>query len=1086
MELDKAKDDLKRISSPFEDDGTPKVDEEYQMAMEIQTWQKYVSNIQKGFVYDHQGFIDALNEATAKSQAANDPSILANFYKYNSEVQIDPYFLESIFGVSDNISPADTIIKQIWQKCLERLVQVKDNLYTRDIEPFKNNIQFWTNYRQIVQDVMDNKQYNRLVDPTKDLKDVAYYYRVPYIDPSGQMFDVFGNVATNATPQQDIMTWFDYMIKYYKDIAMANNGVIPGVEDQYGNPIIFYGSDMQVAQQVKDTLFTYEATWWDKNGNMHTERRPLPAFTVLLPNDKRFITHVPTGRFAKPQQSMFTNDKFDEKSGISEQPKKVYYDNSVAFGKVTKDKKVKELYDDCIQCMQEMQKVMGFNNKTFNYKLPMMNADTTALLTRGNIKAILKSAYEVQNDDSDMRNIDDAIKKADGTIDFDIPLRLLQDLKDMRTLSSDVVQSVILYAQMAYNYRNKKAIQDTMQTIHDNLTSDVRGRTATDYDRFNNTNMDPAVDDEESLKQYEAMMDSTLYGLDTGKQSKAHKEASSKEILARKTGTAVVRFEAVATLGLNLLSMFAGGFDSMSKMLRESIMNRYMSFVDLIKSFGYVMMQLPKVIANWGNPLANCKIVAMMQLNGVSKDYTHIFDNLNHNRFFRTANRLLMGGFSMFDYFSNMIMLRAHYRNVRFYDGDVIPKGFYTAYEMRQAFKQAGKSWKEGSFAHSLCKTSLWNAYQFVDGRAVVRPQFEQYVTDKVKTDIRSKSLQRSALYNGMAPDNDRAAYLKTVWGKAIFAMRNWYQMVLQRNLVGTDDTSVRNVTDTKNERIKYGKSFFKPGKKVESITEEQSANRMGWNFETNTPQEEIWKAFFRSAFKILRIGWAVLHVKFGQAKDIKLSNVEKYAIRGILTQIAIIQLLYHAFIPIMNSAQKVPMPVNKKQSELTYNINNNLGDLPILWLSNATIRSYESNVAELNIVEPKNFIKTPSALFGALDKQMALYDMAQEGLGLSTHTLDETITSGSKYKYFTRGERYAWQSFGPANSLMTSLTVQGVKYNTQWYMNMYGDKFRRDGYDFTVGNSAKRTNSFGPKVPKMPKMPKMPKAPKTPKFPKF
>jgi len=87
---------------------------------------------------------------------------------------------------------------------------------------------------------------------------------------------------------------------------------------------------------------------------MHTERRPLPAFTVLLPKDKRFITHVPTGRFAKPQQSMFTNDAFDEKSGISEQPKKVYYDNSAAFRKVTKDKKVKELYDACIQCMQEM------------------------------------------------------------------------------------------------------------------------------------------------------------------------------------------------------------------------------------------------------------------------------------------------------------------------------------------------------------------------------------------------------------------------------------------------------------------------------------------------------------------------------------------------------------------------------------------------------------------------------------------------------------------------------------------------------------------------------------------------------------
>jgi hypothetical protein len=174
-----------------------------------------------------------------------------------------------------------------------------------------------------------------------------------------------------------------------------------------------------------------------------------------------------------------------------------------------------------------------------------------------------------------------------------------------------------------------------------------------------------------------------------------------------------------------------------------------------------------------------------------------------------------MGGFSMFDYFSNMVMLRAHYRNVRFYNGDIIPKGFYTAYEMRQAFKAAGKSWKQGALAHSLCKTSLWSVYEFKDHRAVVKDEYiskaekakadaggvglkwSDFVTDKVKTDIRSKSLQRSALYNGMAPDNDRARYLKTVWGKIIFAMRNWYQMVLQRSVVGTDDTSVRNVVNT-------------------------------------------------------------------------------------------------------------------------------------------------------------------------------------------------------------------------------------------------------------------------------------------------
>ena len=106
---------------------------------------------------------------------------------------------------------------------------------------------------------------------------------------------------------------------------------------------------------------------------------------------------------------------------------------------MAKNRTVKALYDDCIDCMKDMQKVMGFKNRTFNYKLPMMNADSTALLSRGNLGAILRSSQEVQNDDTDMRNIDAGIRNADGTIDFDIPLRLLHELKDMRTLSSDVV-----------------------------------------------------------------------------------------------------------------------------------------------------------------------------------------------------------------------------------------------------------------------------------------------------------------------------------------------------------------------------------------------------------------------------------------------------------------------------------------------------------------------------------------------------------------------------------------------------------------------------------------------------------------------
>ena len=1068
QELDKAKQDLEELSSPFEENGTVKVDDDYQIAMEIQTWQNFINNEVDNDRIDYSQFKLAEDEAIRLSNEKNDPSILVNFYRYNTVTKIDPSFIKAIFGISRNQSSADIIVKQILTKCMENLTKIKDNVYTRDIEPFVNNTQFWVSYQKMVQDAKDGAVYDRIEDPTLDLNNVASYYNIVYKDGNGVMYDIWGNPATSSTPSNHLMTWYGFIINKYKEIADNNNGIIPGVEDEYGNPIIFSGTDSQVYDAIKNKLFSYEATWFDKKGMMHSEIKPLPIFQILIPNDRSLITRVPVGKWSI-KDSRFTNHDFDNNQGISEQPKALddagnsLYDNSEAYRKVTENKEVYKLYNMMIDSMKRMQKVMGFSNRTFNYQMPMLNADTSALLSRGDLNSLLYSVLNVQNDDTDMRNIKEGIRNADGTVSFDIPLRLLQKLDNMKMLSSDVIQSVILYAQMAYNYRNKKAIQDTMQTIHDNLTSSVRKRTLTDAERFGSTPVDqsPAIDDSESLKQYEAMMDSTMYGMDTGASQKVHKEASKAQVAGRKFGSSAIRTEAVATLGLNILSMFAGGFDSMAKQLRESIMNRYMSFTDLAKSYIYCLTNLPIVLANVGNPIPNCKIVAMMQLNSLSKNYTAIFDNMNHNRLVKLSNNLLMGGFSMFDYFANMVLLRAHYRNVRFYDGNVIPKGFYTAYEMRQAFKQAGKSWKEGALAHSLCKTSLWSAYEFRDGRAVVKDEWKNYVTDTVKTNIRTKSLQRSALYNGMAPDNDRARYLKTVWGKIIAAMRNWFQMVQQRNWVGSDDTSVLEVTDQITKNINFGKTKIKTSKRVSQRTDEQSSQRMGWNFETNTPQEEIVKATIRALWKTLRIGWNAFRLKFSQVKNIKLSQVERYAVRGFIMNLAMIAMLASVFIPIMNRAKQVVMPSNREEAGVTHTIQNiNNGDLISLWSADATIRAFESAYAEMDPMEVKNMVKSVSALMGAVDNQTSLVQAVPEALGYSDHTLEEAISSAGKYKYYTRGERYAYKSVGPVNNIITAFTIQGAKYNLQYYTNNYGDFFRMYGYDFKSQKKDKKSNS--------------------------
>jgi len=158
-------------------------------------------------------------------------------------------------------------------------------------------------------------------------------------------------------------------------------------------------------------------------------------------------------------------------------------------------------------------------------------------------------------------------------------------------------------------------------------------------------------------------------------------------------------------------------------------------------------------------------------------------------------------------------------------------------------------------------------------------------------------------------------------------------------------------------------------------------------------------------------------------------------------------------------------MPTNKRDAELSLsNILDNLGNLAKLWWANAHIRTYESHKAEINPLEPKQFVQKSSALMGALDNQTALIDAAEEGAGLSTHNLDDIVSTGSKYKYYTRGEKYFYSSVGILNNMVTSFTIPGVKYNTQFYMNMYGDAYRQKGYDFSIG-SGRHSYSKRPKV---------------------
>ena len=85
-----------------------------------------------------------------------------------------------------------------------------------------------------------------------------------------------------------------------------------------------------------------------------------------------------------------------------------------------------------------------------------------------------------------------------------------------------------------------------------------------------------------------------------------------------------------------------------------------------------------------------------------------------------------MASFSMVDHHMNAILLNAVMSSYRFYDGDdEIPAGFYTADKLEDLFVLHGRTINAASRKRLFETRTLWNAYEFKDGKAVIKDKYK-------------------------------------------------------------------------------------------------------------------------------------------------------------------------------------------------------------------------------------------------------------------------------------------------------------------------------------------------------------------------
>lgn len=1065
--LDDALEELKELSNPFEPNGVDyKPEEQRKIAFEILSWQKFI-NEQTYSVADLQKFTDLANKVYNKAVAANNKKLWEDFIKYNARYSVNPHYITFVFG---NFKDTPTINAELYKaqlqkSALQALVRTKDGdpILTRDLQQFVNDIEFWKKC----------KENDEIIEHLREKRDKAfvdrlnYYFKfnpIPYRDASGQMIDKHTGQPT--TDEDKAIKYVDYIIDVYTQRAIRD-GYIDGITDGNGNLIPFRGTDDEIRQQVM-MLFTYERSYYDADADEWvSEQTPLSIFTMMVPKFDEFdnpdtglhentVLYYPTRQFVQKRNKMSTNqnDKsyinsdFDINANIAEQPKEQHYDNSKNYDIMRK--KCGDLYDTLIEAMTEAN-AMYNNRSKFNYKAPQINVTNMQMLSRlieigaGDLaKIFMDSIREIQANDQYAVREDELLHDSEGRLIKALPHRFTRPIKDPRTLSSSLAETVILFMEAAIDFKNKSAIRADLELLREALASrETRTRR-----------------NDKTVKMADNMMNRHFYHNLLGNRE----DQSTSSVVAEKAYRTIQELLTKQMLGLNLMSAAVGFGDAQLSMIQDSFGMKYMTPKEGIHSMIYILSKIPQIIKNIGNPIPNTKIGALMQIFGTNTSTRSTLKYLNRNKIRRIFKEFLMSPFQAGDYITRCMMLHQYLHDIQFYPGDGknIKPGFYSRFQLKNIMYKNGYTYKDFIATRMMKTVNLWNMFDFNDGIVEITSKdkyknYVPYVKESLLNLMHSKTQQRAGLVNGMNPDNDTPEWKSSAIGLFVGAMRGFITQRLQHIFVDPNETVLLEPEENITEETQFGKTkLFKRKPKYRKLTGQERQRVASWNYETGTTNDgaliDLWRAggTFRRKFFLFFAG-----NKQGWKEDVKYSQQERQALLNAGIVLAMICLMMTLWPILHNWAARVAVPPKDRDEagmkDLQYLKSRFIDDN--LWALAADVLAFRLIESQLTTIDPRTLyglLGQVTTLSSGLEntlkapKTLIWDDMIQH-----KHNYSDVIKDYGAYKYYTYGERGWYYLFGPLRNLHTATAYYGLFFNLKFYVDTYGYLYDLAGYDY-------------------------------------
>lgn len=720
------------------------------MADEISAWNEFLT---KHVRYSKN--IELYNKKRSEIPANK----LLEFDRENTVTSFTPQFYEVLSELGHARSPELIRLQKRQREIVSKLKNYQEGITQPDLTQLGTGIDQTT--RSIYKEL--NRIETQIAQEKANLKGAAQ--KGPDAQLASKILATF-LINKNVRNKNTNSTFWNYLIGEWNVVLKANSANQSAIRKQFED--LFTINIPGSLTRGKLSLFTILDA---PSGQLRDPKTGEPLYfhgePLILKDD------LPSQNFSElDMTSDFVNIHYDVKNKYSTQPKESLYRNQKYFDLIADPNKLQLL--TAMKNMMTEARSMIPNTSIYKedevcqmtgstYDLIMRNAKSEiGTMLKYHIQKTFTGKYGEQTDDVETNF--DLPRRPNGEVVQNIPIRWVQRLKDQRLLTTDLIGSTIAFYNMAENYTLKSDVIAPLELIRNALLQAPTGE-----------NPLARTDNGNQAKKLQSLYDIHMYGHEISTTNHITKRSDTQASIIQ-NAKLVRKMAQKAMLGANFLVQNVGYVDAMLSAMTDAIGGRYMTKRDLFWAIFNANKDMINNVRHFGNPNTNNKLGALMQLNQLSRKNSEIFSDTHKSRLTRMRKGLgIMSGYSITDYMINSVILEAFYKNYHLMDDLNGRKMFMNSDDAIRIYEKHGYSRKEAlKVWENASKDNLFNAYTQEDGIAVVKEKYKQYVTEDLQNTVTKKLKTRTASYNGMLSDIEKAKMAQNIWGSYFTMMRGF------------------------------------------------------------------------------------------------------------------------------------------------------------------------------------------------------------------------------------------------------------------------------------------------------------------------